>query len=1275
MSQGRKSVGSRPLLKGQLGIKSFFSKSSNGTQSSQATTASGATANPMPAQKITSELDGKVELENAAENVARVCKGDGPAYDPEGPSKVVEAGNGGAGTASHEPRKVKTDKTSKAKKVKAASRPRPRRASSQKSKRIVDSESDEGGGEGSGSEYAMSSEDEDEEMSDLVVEEEDEEDVMDEDSEEEALETKLKRVQAAKKTKPVQKPTGASKAGARGTPGQGVASYPLSRLSTAGLSSTPQSNVGTPNVDSDRAGAFDARSEQRFKFLHPDRIMDKKKRRPSDPDYDPTTLYIPPKWFEEKPKPTPAQAQWWEFKADNFDSVLMFKMGKFYELFEMDAHTGVECLGLTYMKGDQPHAGFPEAAYAMNVERLVRAGKKAVVIEQVETPEQLAIRNEQRKKDKLKKIMVVKREKVAVITKATITDGEMMVGAGAEIEYLASVADQVQGQGESDGEGSRRAIVAITIIDVAAARVIAGQFEDDELRSHLRAVLTALKPSEIVMPRGDEALSPASRKIIKGILRQPMVDERPVGEGEDMFYSADVFWNVLKSENYYDSDADMPDLLRELKADGTGRYDVLSLSLGGLLAHLRRGMIDRWVFCASKFQTIEDVVGQLGRTTGDRNARSQLAGGSVVGSSGQAADNISLGAYGSKTMALDGAALENLEILENAEGGAIGTLLGALDHCVTPFGKRRLREWLCKPLFVIDEIKARQDAIKDLMNGAEESAGEARRILAGLTDIERSIVRICASGIGVGSLRESRAILYEDVSKKKIKAVYSTLTDIKKTIKAVKAFANDTSDVQSVYLQSLIGAGSFPDVETPLNKLMSVVDWPEAERSGRIDPKEGMDEAYDAAVSQVKQAQADLDQYLEEARSSVQTGGKLIKMISLQKDPYVLEAPDHIKVPSTWSSMQGKKGVKRYMTDELLRLTASMASAKEEKEVAQTKILQNIMAKFAEHRKVWLEAVDRIASLDALMSLAKAAACGDGPMCCPEFVSADDCDTSSASCVFQATKLRHPAGISGGSGGFVPNDVHLGGEAPPFMLLTGPNMGGKSTIMRQVCLATIAAQIGAWVPADSLRLSPVDALFVRMGAKDNLILGQSTFFIELSETAAALARATKHSLVALDELGRGTATIDGSAIAGAVLEYLARTVGCRGVFATHYHKLAEAYDAEESGKRDDKVAVMHMGCTVRTTDDAVDDIIFLYTLSNGACPKSFGANVAKLAGLPLDVVSRAASIAQKLEGGSEAHGLARAAARLLTDGETTGVTSGSLKSVQESVLKKIASRV
>jgi DNA mismatch repair protein MSH6 len=180
--------------------------------------------------------------------------------------------------------------------------------------------------------------------------------------------------------------------------------------------------------------------------------------------------------------------------------------------------------------------------------------------------------------------------------------------------------------------------------------------------------------------------------------------------------------------------------------------------------------------------------------------------------------------------------------------------------------------------------------------------------------------------------------------------------------------------------------------------------------------------------------------------------------------------------------------------------------------------------------------------------------------------------------------------------------------------------------MRQVCLATVAAQIGAWIPAEKIELSPVDAVFVRMGAKDHIMLGQSTFFVEISETAAALRRATSSSLVALDELGRGTATSDGSAIAAAVLEHLAHTIKCRGIFATHYHNVADAY------RNDPQISIQHMACAVRESDDSsgVDDVVFLYQLSNGACPKSYGANVAKLAGLPHNVVTRAVNVSQRL---------------------------------------------
>lgn len=272
------------------------------------------------------------------------------------------------------------------------------------------------------------------------------------------------------------------------------------------------------------------------------------------------------------------------------------------------------------------------------------------------------------------------------------------------------------------------------------------------------------------------------------------------------------------------------------------------------------------------------------------------------------------------------------------------------------------------------------------------------------------------------------------------------------------------------------------------------------------------------------------------------------------------------------------------------------------------------------------------------MGLAIAASCADGPMVRPEFVEPAGGDAAAA---FEARELRHPASVPGAGGTFVPNDVSMGGPGhAPFVVLTGPNMGGKSTLMRQICLAAVAAQVGAWVPARLLRLTPVDAVFVRTGARDRLVAGQSTFFIEMAETAAALRRATAQSLVVLDELGRGTSTSDGSAIADAVLRFLSKRVRCRGLFATHYHSIAAAHES------DPDVALMHMACRVggegarggapgEGGDEGADvpEVVFLYRLASGACPKSYGPNVARLAGLPKSVVQRATAISRRVERG------------------------------------------
>ena len=1071
-------------------------------------------------------------------------------------------------------------------------------------KMVIDSDDESAGG--SGSEYEMSEEEESEE--DFEMDGVEESDSEEEEYAESDDSNKNRKKKSAKKAQSgkyhAETPSVAVNTKVQITPSSFTTPGSVSkRLREVLDGSTPGSGTELVGIESpgllQSASRFMQREISRFPFLQADKIRDAQKRRPDDPEYDGTTLYIPQDWFKAN-KISEGQKQWWDFKARHFDCVLLFKMGKFYEMFEMDAHIGAECLGLSYMKGEQPHCGFPEAAYAQMAERLARAGHRVVVIEQTETPDMLAARNQERKKKGLKRDTVVMREKVAVISRATITDADMMIAA-ADNEYLVSIADMTSDV--DDGAACPCVAVGIVAVDVASGRVVLGQFEDDELRSHLRAVLTALRPVEVVIPRGETYLSVPSRKVIKGVLRSPLIDERAVGDKEENFLTGELFWQLVDEQEYFTEILPKPKLLSSIESDKE-KFKALCFSLGGCLGHLKRLMLDKRVLCTSRFQMIDQVLGQLGRITTDamKNPVAQ------------------------ETMALDGAALENLEILENGEGGISGTLLGAIDHCVTPFGRRRLREWLCRPLFSIEKIRRRQDAVQDLMTSAEEAAGEARKLLAGLTDIERAIARLCASGAGVGSLRDSpRVILYEDVSKKKIKSMLATLNDIQKTISAVKAF--NSSEIESEYLRQLVSVnnGSFPDIETPLNELFKFIDWKEAEASGRINPAEGVDEAYDAAQQKVKEARQQLDSYLDKVQLEIKGGSKVLRYTSLNKEPFVLEAPENVEVPHQWETMQGKKGFKRYITNELRQLSSNLSRATEEKEFAQTKILQSAMRKFSEHKDLWVAAVEAIADLDALMSLAKSAACSAGPMCRPEFLSWNEGQQGSP--IFRAKGLRHPAGLDGGQGNFVPNDVCLGGDSnPTFTVLTGPNMGGKSTLMRQVCLATVAAQIGAWIPAEELELSPVDAVFVRMGAKDHIMLGQSTFFVELSETAAALRRATYNSLVALDELGRGTATSDGSAIAAAVLEHLAHTIKCRGIFATHYHNVADAYS------NDPQISIQHMACAVRESDDnsGVDDVVFLYQLSKGACPKSYGANVAKLAGLPHNVVTRAVHVSQEL---------------------------------------------
>lgn len=939
-------------------------------------------------------------------------------------------------------------------------------------------------------------------------------------------------------------------------------------------------------VMGDASERFSTREVEKFRFLGPDR-RDAKRRRPGDVYYDPKTLYLPPDFLRNVSE---GQKQWWEFKSKHMDKVIFFKMGKFYELFEMDAHVGAKELDLQYMKGEQPHCGFPERNFSMNVEKLARKGYRVLVVEQTETPEQLELR----RKEKGSKDKVVKREICAVVTKGTLTEGELL-SANPDASYLMAVTESNQ---RPESQNTDRCF-GICVVDVATSRIILGQVMDDLDCSVLCCLLSELRPVEIIKPAN--MLSPETERAILRHTRNPLVNDLvPLSEFWDAKKTVLEIKNIYKritaeslnkaDSNVANSQAEedgltsLPDILSELVSTGDSGSLVLS-ALGGTLYYLKQSFLDETLLRFAKFELLPySGFGDMAKKP---------------------------------YMVLDAAALENLEVFENSRSGdSSGTLYTQLNHCVTAFGKRLLRTWLARPLYNSGLIKERQDAIAGLRGVNQPFALEFRKGLSRLPDMERLLARLFASSEANGR-NSNKVVLYEDAAKKQLQEFISALHGCEFMDQACSSLGAILENTESRQLHHMLTHGKgLPDILLILKHFKDAFDWVEANNSGRIIPHGGVDIDYDSACKKIREIESSLTKHLKEQRKLL--GDTSITYVTIGKELYLLEVPESLRgsVPRDYELRSSKKGFFRYWTPNIKTLLGELSQAESEKESALKSILQRLIGQFCEHHNKWRQMVSATAELDVLISLAIASDFYEGPTCRP--VISDSC--SNEELCISAKSLGHPVlrSDSLGKGAFVPNDITIGGPGnASFILLTGPNMGGKSTLLRQVCLAVILAQVGADVPAEIFEISPVDRIFVRMGAKDHIMAGQSTFLTELSETALMLSSATCNSLVVLDELGRGTSTSDGQAIAESVLEHFVHKVQCRGMFSTHYHRLAVDY------KKDPRVSLCHMACQVGNGVGGEEEVTFLYRLSPGACPKSYGVNVARLAGLPEKVLQKA----------------------------------------------------
>ena len=539
---------------------------------------------------------------------------------------------------------------------------------------------------------------------------------------------------------------------------------------------------------------------------------------------------------------------------------------------------------------------------------------------------------------------------------------------------------------------------------------------------------------------------------------------------------------------------------------------------------------------------------------------------------------------GSEYMILDSTTLRNLEVFKNMrDGSGKDTLLDVMDNTLTAMGSRKIKGWIQRPLLDIDRIEERLDAVQELLEEMYLKE-DIRDKLNGMADLERLISRVIYGSANPRNLLTIRNTLV------KVKELKDIIQDVKcKKLRELYAAIDDLEDVKDIIDSAIIQ------------------DPPVSVREGGF-IKEGYDEKLDGLRELTREGKGWISSVEEQERTK--TGISKLKVGYNKVHGYYIEVPknqDH-KVPDGYTRKQTLKNSERYYTEDLKRREEEILSAEEKMEALEYEIFQKICEDIGERAAGFQATAEVVAELDVLANFAYNALRKD-------YIRPD---------ILKDPRLmindgRHPV-VEKTVDGFVSNDTELDMGRNNFIIITGPNMAGKSTYMRQIALITLMAHVGSFVPAEKAHIGLVDRIFTRVGSLDALSRGQSTFMVEMVELAKILHNASKDSLILLDEIGSGTSTFDGLSIAWAVTEYISREIGAKTLFATHYHELTELERAIEGVKN------MHIA-----TKEEGDTITFLRKVREGHTDESYGVHVAALAGVPQPVVERAGQVLKQIE--------------------------------------------
>jgi DNA mismatch repair protein MutS len=795
------------------------------------------------------------------------------------------------------------------------------------------------------------------------------------------------------------------------------------------------------------------------------------------------------------------------------DTLLLFRLGDFYEMFLEDAKDAAALLNLALTKRNQiPMCGIPYHAAENYLRRLIKAGRRVAICDQVSEPQPGKI---------------VEREITHIVSPGTISDLQML--DAKRNNFLAAICVA----GPSRG-GAFRAGFAFLDLTTGDFRLT-----DLESEQELADEISRVQPTEVLVSEEDAARF----RDLRGVV---------VRDGYT-FLQEQAAFTLREQFNVQSLDGFGCDAAPAAVCAAGAIVHYLRHELRRSLAHITRLVCYR---------------------------RTQF-------------------------MIVDAATQSNLELVQSRSGNKDMSLLGALDRTVTPMGARKLRDWILHPLCEIATLERRQDLIGALL-GESFLLGKLRETLRAIRDVERTVGRLTQTG---GNARD---LLVLRIALEQVPQLRADLEALRET-----AGRNGEHPALTTPTAPPVGdlVGAIHGDLHPLPHIVDLLTRAVVEEPPALTKEGGIfRDGYYAPLDELRSAAREGKDWIAQLQQKAieETGIKSLKVRYTSVFGYFIEVTKsnlHL-VPGRWHRKQTVANAERFITPELKEVEAKILGADERGKALEFELFNQVRGEVLAELAALQATASAIGSLDVLCALAETARLFG--YCRPEL-------TEKVS--LNIVDGRHPVlDQSLVEEKFVPNDSALDAEGHRLLILTGPNMAGKSTYIRQVALLVLMAQIGSWIPARQARVGVADRIFTRVGASDDLARGQSTFMVEMCETANIANNATARSLIILDEIGRGTSTFDGLSIAWSVAEYLHDTVKARTLFATHYHELTDLARTR-SGVKNFNVAVREWN----------DQIIFLRKIIPGGADKSYGIQVARLAGLPAPIIARAREILGNLE--------------------------------------------